>query len=320
MGASMADQATNAGGRSSIDPHPETSAAGAAALGDASAAAATPVASGDHPVVDASADQQATGAQDVRGESGGPGFGERGRMRRRLRFLRKARELAYRDLGGLVFEMQRLGERRDELAAAKLATLAAIDTELRALERALGDRRALTILRESGIAACPRCAAIHGSDDRFCPSCGLAMERRAERPIAVAAPAGPGARAAATAGTPAATAATAATAASSMAVPPSAQVSPPGSFARTPQPPAPAPQPLAPTQQPRAPAPQPPTPTPQAPTPAPRAPVRAPQPPTPPSPAPAMPQAPRPQAPQPAGDDRPTEIIRPPDAGSRGDA
>jgi hypothetical protein len=115
-------------------------------------------------------------------------------MRRRLRFLRKARELAYRDLGGLVFEMQRLGERRDELVAAKLATLAAIDTELRALEDALGDRRPLTILRESGIAACPRCAAIHGSEDRFCPSCGLAMGSRADRPIAaVAAPPAAGA-------------------------------------------------------------------------------------------------------------------------------
>src|ERR1700730_14956161 len=39
-----------------------------------------------------------------------PGFLERGGLRRRLRFLRKTRELAYRDLGGLVFEMHRLGQ------------------------------------------------------------------------------------------------------------------------------------------------------------------------------------------------------------------
>jgi hypothetical protein len=109
-------------------------------------------------------------------------------MRRRLRFLRKARELAYRDLGGLVFEMQRLGERHDDLTAAKLATLGAIDSELRALEDALADRRPVTVLRESGIAACPRCAAIHGSEDRFCPACGLPMERRADRPIATTGP------------------------------------------------------------------------------------------------------------------------------------
>ncbi len=299
----MADQATNAGGRSSIDPHPETPAAGAAALGDAPVAATTAAATtaatttatvtnGD-PAVDASAEQGAHAG------SGGPGFGERGRMRRRLRFLRKARELAYRDLGGLVFEMQRLGERRDELAAAKLATLAAIDTELRALEGALGDRRALTILRESGIAACPRCAAIHGSDDRFCPSCGLAMERRAERPIAVAAPAGPGASVGAAAG------ATAATAAPPMvpAAPPSAPAAP--SAPRTPAA-SPAGYSPATTQaQPGSSAP-----TPQAPAPTPK-------PPAPPAPAPRS--TPRPPAPQPAGDDRPTEIIRPADAGSRGD-
>jgi hypothetical protein len=113
-----------------------------------------------------------------------PGFRERGRMHRRVRFLRKARELAYRDLGGLVFEMQRLGQRNDELVAAKLGVLASFDTELHALERALDERRPVTVLREAGIAACPRCAAIHGSDDRFCPMCGMPMGRPAESPIA----------------------------------------------------------------------------------------------------------------------------------------
>jgi hypothetical protein len=44
----------------------------------------------------------------------------------------------------------------------------------------------VTVLREAGVAACPRCAAIHGSDDRFCPGCGIPMGRRADRPIAVA--------------------------------------------------------------------------------------------------------------------------------------
>jgi hypothetical protein len=94
-------------------------------------------------------------------------------MRRRLHFLRKARELAYRDLGGLVFDLHRFGQRHDELVVAKLATLTHIDAELRALESALEERQSLAVLREAGIAACPRCAAIHGSDDRFCPSCGM---------------------------------------------------------------------------------------------------------------------------------------------------
>jgi hypothetical protein len=118
-----------------------------------------------------------------------PGFRERGRMRRRVRFLRKARELAYRDLGGLVFEMQRRGQRNDELVAAKLGVLANFDTELRALESALEERHPVTVLREAGIGACPRCAAIHGSEDRFCAMCGMPMGRPAESPIAATPPA-----------------------------------------------------------------------------------------------------------------------------------
>lgn len=113
-----------------------------------------------------------------------PGFAERGRMRRRARFLRKARELAYRDLGGLVFDLHRFARRNDVLVLAKLDTIGRIDGELRTLETALAERRPVTVLREAGIAACPRCAAIHGSDDRFCPHCGLAMNVHAERPVA----------------------------------------------------------------------------------------------------------------------------------------
>jgi hypothetical protein len=128
------------------------------------------------------------------GQPGGPeaaatsagttGFGARGRVRRRARFLRKARELAYRDLGGLVFNLHRFGQRNDALVLSKLNTLGHIDAELRTLETALGERDTVTVLREAGITACPRCAAIHSGDDRFCPNCGLSMGRHVELPIA----------------------------------------------------------------------------------------------------------------------------------------
>jgi hypothetical protein len=116
-----------------------------------------------------------------------PGFQSRGRARRRARFLRKARELAYRDLGGLVFNLHRFGQRNDALVLAKLTTLGQIDTELRSIEASLSERRPITVLREAGITACPRCAAIHSSEDSFCPNCGMSMGRHADLPIAGAA-------------------------------------------------------------------------------------------------------------------------------------
>ncbi|MHB1537280.1 MAG: zinc ribbon domain-containing protein [Solirubrobacteraceae bacterium] len=122
--------------------------------------------------------------------AGAAGFLSRGNIRRRARFLRAARELAYRDLGGLVFDLHRFDERNDEVLAAKLATLSRIDVELRALEQALEQRAPIAVLRSAGVTACPRCAAIHGSSDRFCPACGLAVRADA-RPIAPTAPGPP---------------------------------------------------------------------------------------------------------------------------------
>jgi hypothetical protein len=113
-----------------------------------------------------------------------PGFRTRGRVRRRVRFLRKARELAYRDLGGLVFNLHRFGQRNDPLVLAKLGTLTHIDSELRSMETALSEHQPMTVMREAGIAACPRCAAIHSDEDRFCPNCGLPMDRHVDLPIA----------------------------------------------------------------------------------------------------------------------------------------
>ena len=75
-------------------------------------------------------------------------------LRRRIRFLRRRRELALHDLGGFVFETHRLGESRPELTAQKLADVDAIDGELATLERALALGEELIVLHEPGISAC----------------------------------------------------------------------------------------------------------------------------------------------------------------------
>ncbi len=228
------------------------------------------------------------------------GFGSRGRARRRLRFLRKARELAYRDLGGLVYNLHRFGQRNDPLVLDKLNTLGHIDRELRALEGSLSQQSPVTVLREAGITACPRCAAIHSSEDHFCPNCGIAMGRNADLPIAGAA-------------APAPAPSTPAPAPSATTPPqPPAPFQPPAPV----QPPAPAPvqtaAPFAAPQQPAAPSPAPAQPqvTPGS-TPAPRpAAGRSPTPPTRPESG-----APADQGKPPGGEEL-TEILPPPAPGT----
>src|SRR4051812_6441985 len=132
-----------------------------------------------------------------------PSFRNRGRLRRRLRFLRRVRELGFRDLGGLVFDQHKFNRPNEDLVRGKVAALTAVDSELRAREEALGERRDIPELREPGITACPRCGTLHGSDARFCPSCGLAETGartiaadvgeglHTSRPLPPAEPAGP---------------------------------------------------------------------------------------------------------------------------------
>jgi len=105
--------------------------------------------------------------------SGAASFRDRGKLRRRLRFLRRTRELAFRDIGGLIFDMRRFGRDRPDLVESKIGALAAVDQELRSLERILDDRRPLHALREPGITSCARCGALHASESNFCPNCGL---------------------------------------------------------------------------------------------------------------------------------------------------
>jgi hypothetical protein len=102
------------------------------------------------------------------------------------------RELQLRDIGGFMLELHRFGAERPDLVAAKLQNAAAVDGELRALERALGDAGTPAILREAGIGgACEACGAVHGSQDRFCASCGEPLtggERRTQQDLPAEAP------------------------------------------------------------------------------------------------------------------------------------
>jgi hypothetical protein len=59
---------------------------------------------------------------------------------RRLRQQRRAREAMLLDLGALVYELHRLGERAPELLQEKAIELGKVDREVRALEDALGVR------------------------------------------------------------------------------------------------------------------------------------------------------------------------------------
>jgi hypothetical protein len=117
------------------------------------------------------------------------GSGRRGRVRHRVRYLRRVRELLLRDLGGFFYEVHRTagghqhGGHR-EILEGKAARLAAVDGELRQLEGALGESRdaATTVVREPGVGGtCPHCGELHGSDARFCARCGAPLSERGRR-------------------------------------------------------------------------------------------------------------------------------------------
>jgi len=106
-----------------------------------------------------------------------PPAGRRGRLRRRLRYLRRARELMLRDLGGLLYEVHRTGG--GDVAAhagvigGKLERLARLDAEAAAIETALGARRSEAVVFEPGIGGtCAVCGELYGSAARFCSHCG----------------------------------------------------------------------------------------------------------------------------------------------------
>jgi len=67
--------------------------------------------------------------------------------------------------------------------SGKIAGAAQTDAELRALDQALGAEEPLRELREAGIGGvCNNCGAVHGSEDRFCATCGEPLGRNSHAP------------------------------------------------------------------------------------------------------------------------------------------
>ena len=110
----------------------------------------------------------------------------RARLRRRLRYLRAAREVLLRDLGGFVLEVRRTAgdveeDAHRQLRERKLARLLALEEELHALEAHLGAPRGTVLLREPGLGGeCRACGELLGSEARYCSRCGASVEPEAQ--------------------------------------------------------------------------------------------------------------------------------------------
>lgn len=103
----------------------------------------------------------------------------RGALRRRVRYLRAAREVLLRDLGGFYYEVHRTAGTAPNAAHRtllehKAGRLSAVDEELRQLVTRLGvEPGTTTIVREPGVGgACRVCGELHGSDAGWCAHCG----------------------------------------------------------------------------------------------------------------------------------------------------
>ena len=114
------------------------------------------------------------------------GLRERSRLRRRVRFMRKRRELELRDLGGLIFDMYRFGSKRQDLVRDKLQEMFSADRELREFEHLLGGRQRQINLREAGVGGmCPRCQQLYSTEAKFCSRCGQNLSDGARAGVVV---------------------------------------------------------------------------------------------------------------------------------------
>lgn len=118
------------------------------------------------------------------------GARRRGRARRRARYLARAREVLLRDLGGLVYEIERSpvahedASRHEELVHGKVQRLRTLDAEVGELRAELGEPAGPTVVREPGVGGtCQNCGELHSSEAHFCSACGVPITRAAAREV-----------------------------------------------------------------------------------------------------------------------------------------
>ena len=179
-------RARDAGGDPSAEGAP-TAPDGAPVTSDPAAASAGPAAPTPMPAAPEVAPAVPAGVDPAAGPP--PPKGSRSRLRKRLRYLRRARELMLRDLGGLLYEIHRTGGGRIDAHAGvvgpKVARLAALDNEAHGIEAALGATHPETVVFEPGVGgACTVCGELYPSGARFCANCGTTTTTTPPAPAA----------------------------------------------------------------------------------------------------------------------------------------
>jgi hypothetical protein len=89
-----------------------------------------------------------------------------GLLRRERRALVQAREAELRDLGGLLVEMYRRGNFRDDLLSERAATIVGIDVRLAEID---------VLLQARGHVQRCECGAPILRGSHFCPNCGRSL-------------------------------------------------------------------------------------------------------------------------------------------------
>jgi hypothetical protein len=104
---------------------------------------------------------------------------DRGRLRRRLRELRRLREAQLLELGALVLEAHKHDRDESPVIKSKAAEAATTDAEARALADALESDAGLDTVVTAGIAGpCPTCGTLVSTAWRFCSTCGTPLDGR----------------------------------------------------------------------------------------------------------------------------------------------